>query len=433
MKKRRMTTLFLIVLADMSGAAAIIPIIPVYVLGQFHANALQAALVIPAYYVAQVLAAPWLGNLSDRVGRRPVLLLSQAGTILAYLLLVLAAPLGALLNHTGLQLGMASGLVVVYLARILDGVTGGNISVAQAYASDISVPEERTHALGLVGGASGLGHILGPALAGLLAGFGLLSPFVGAAGVSVVTLLLTFRWLDEPARRTHGAAAQPAKAPLTQVLRNRPVARILAMALVIGLYMAALFGTFALYADRVLLPGQPSVVVVRAVGLIITVLGVVMALTQIVLLRPLVGHLGERTAVLLGSALLLASAVGFFAVTSLWAIIAFAVTFAFGYGIVWPTLQSLVTSYGAKESAGNLLGWFQSAFSLALIVGPIWGGYVFDAVAPQAVFAVSAGLMLLALLVGFGLQRLPKTAQAAMEPAGSNEGGWKAALRSFHH
>jgi len=80
-----------------------------------------------------------------------------------------------------------------------------------------------------------------------------------------------------------------------------------------------------------------------------------------------------------------------------------------------------------------MLGWFQSAFSLALIVGPIWGGYVFDAVAPQAVFAVSAGLMLLALLVGFGLQRLPKTAQAAMEPAGSNEGGWKAALRSFHH
>ncbi|MFL5692297.1 MAG: MFS transporter, partial [Ktedonobacteraceae bacterium] len=186
MDKKRITTLFLIVLADMMGGSAIIPILPVFVVGQFHASPLQAALVITAFYVAQVLASPVLGSLSDRFGRRPILLISQAGTIFSYLLIVLAVPLGVLLAHAGLQMGIAGGLIIIYLARLLDGVTGGNISVAQAYASDISTPEERTRVLGLVGGASGVGHILGPALAGLLATISLLAPFQGAAVVSGV-------------------------------------------------------------------------------------------------------------------------------------------------------------------------------------------------------------------------------------------------------
>src|SRR5258707_6776076 len=287
MDKKRIFTLCLIVLADMSGAMAIIPIIPVFVVGQFHATPFQAALAIAAYYVAQVLAAPWLGSLSDRFGRRRILLISQAGTIVSYLLLVFAVPVGALLDHTGLRLGLASGLAVIYLARILDGLTGGNISVAMAYVSDISTPEKRTHALGLVGGASGLGHILGPALAGLLAGFSLLAPFFAAAVVSGITVLLTLLWLPElpiSAKRPDTQSSQPAALPISRVLLSWPVLLILGMALVVGLYMAALSGTFALYADRVLLAGQREAVIVSTVGWIITVLGLVMALTQIVLL-----------------------------------------------------------------------------------------------------------------------------------------------------
>src|SRR5260370_41712760 len=127
MDENIITTRVLIVVADMSGASAILPINPVDVLGQFHAAPFQAALVIPVYYVVQVLAAPWLGNLSDRFGRRPILLVSQAGTIVSYLLIVFAVPLGALLDHAGPRPGIAGGLIVIYLARVLDGVTGGNI------------------------------------------------------------------------------------------------------------------------------------------------------------------------------------------------------------------------------------------------------------------------------------------------------------------
>ncbi len=408
MEKKRIATLFLIVLTDATGATAILPILPVYVLVQFHATPFQAALVIAMYYATQLLAAPWLGTLSDRFGRRPILLVSQAGTIISYLLIVFAAPLGTLLDHVGPQPGIAGGLIVMYLARLLDGATGGNVSVAQAYANDISTPEERTRALGLVGGASGLGHILGPALAGLLAGMTLLAPFMGAVAVSGVTLLLTFLWLQEPSHRLSSpdTMAKPTESvPLSQMLLRQPVILVLLTALLIGLYMAALSGIFSLYADRVLLVGQSSVVVVRIVGLLLAVLGLVMVLAQVVLLNPLVNHLGEKRAVVLSSLLLLASAVGFFTLSSPWGIGVVIVAFALGFGISWPTLQSLLTRSGSEQIAGRLLGAFQSAFSLALILGPIWSGYVFDAVSPRAVFLVSAGLMILAVLLSIGIQR----------------------------
>jgi DHA1 family tetracycline resistance protein-like MFS transporter len=280
-----------------------------------------------------VLSAPWLGKLSDRFGRRPILLVSQVGTIVSYLLLVFAAPLGALLEHVGVPLGIAGGVVVMYLARLLDGVTGGNISVAGAYASDSSQPSERTRALGWIGGASGLGHLLGPALAAVLAPLSLLAPFVVAAGVSGITVLLTLFWLPEPPRhleRGDAGTSQAAGVPLGETLWSRPVVLILLVAGVIGMYLAALSGTFALYADRVLFPGQPATVVVHNVGLIITVLGLVMALAQMLMLNPLVRHLGEQKVVLLGGVLLLFSAVGLVVASALGVVIGFVVAFALG-------------------------------------------------------------------------------------------------------
>jgi MFS transporter, DHA1 family, tetracycline resistance protein len=423
--KKRIATLFLIVLMDTAGAATIVPLVPVYVLAQFHATPLQAGLLLAAYYAAQVLSAPWLGKLSDRFGRRPILLLSQTGTIISYLLIVLSAPLGALLDRIGLRPGViAAGLIVIFLARILDGVTGGNVTVAQAYASDISTPEQRTRALGLIGGAFGLGFILGPALVGLLALLAptlLVAPLLAAALASVVTLLLTVLWLGEPLRREDGqempAAAEGVS--LAQVLRRFPVLLVLARALLIGSYMAALAGTFSLYGDRVLFAGQPASVVVRNVGLIQALLGLVMVLTQVVLIKPLVSRLGEGRLVLLGSLVQLVSAVGLFAVPQVGAVIAFMVAFGLGYGISWPSLQSLLTRLGPNQMAGRLLGVLQSVNSLALILSMVWGTFVFQTVSPQAVFAVSAGLLALAVAMSAGIEHR----RSAREAAGSSDAG----------
>lgn len=144
MDKKRIAVIFLIVLTNAMAATAILPMLPIYVEGQFGATPVQAMLVIAAYYASQFVAAPIPGKLSDRLGRRPVLILSQVGTI-------------------GPVLGLSGGLVIVYLVRLSDGLTDGNVSVAEAYASDISDEKSRAHALGLIGGAGGLGHIVGPA------------------------------------------------------------------------------------------------------------------------------------------------------------------------------------------------------------------------------------------------------------------------------
>ena len=411
MDKKRIAILFLIVLMDTAGATAIVPLIPVYVLAQFHATPFQAGLLLATYYAAQMLAAPWLGKLSDRFGRRPILLLSQVGTIISYLMIVFALPLGALLEQAGLPLGIAGGLLVIFLARILDGLTGGNVSVAQAYASDISTPEERTRALGLVGGAFGLGFILGPALVGLMAWLSprtLVAPLLVAAAVSVVTLLLTLLWLLEPSRHddSKDAGVQAAESiPLMQVLRSLPVLLVLLTALLMTSYMAALAGTFSLYSNQVLFAGQPASVVVRNVGLIMTVLGLVQVFAQVVLLKPLVNRLGDGKLVLLGGLLQLVSAVGLFAVSELWAVIAFVVAFAFGHGFSSPTLQSLLTRFGSERMAGRLLGVYQSVSSLAFILSMVWSTFVFGSLSPQAVFAVSAVLLALAVVGSVGIVR----------------------------
>lgn len=427
MDKKRIGTLFLIVLTDTAGATTIVPIIPVYVVALFRATPFQATLLLATFYIAQMLAAPWLGKLSDRFGRRPILLLSQAGTIVSYLLIVFAVPLGALLDHVGAPLGLAGGLLVIFLARILDGVTGGNVSVAQAYASDISTPEERTRALGLVGGAGGLGFILGPALAALAALLVptlLVAPLLVAALVSVVTLLLTLLWLREPLRRPESKAtgAAPAQGvPLSQVLHSLPVVLVLGTTLLMTSYMAGLAGTFSLYGSRVLFAGQPASVVVRNVGLIMTVLGLVMALTQALLLKPLVSRLGEGKLLLLGGLLQLVSAVGLFTSTALGAVLAYVVAFALGYGISSPTLQSLITRLGPEQMAGRLLGVFQSVNSLAFILSIVWAGAVFDYVSPQAVFAVSAGLLALAVGGSVGIVRHKPAREAARSHGSSVE------------
>jgi DHA1 family tetracycline resistance protein-like MFS transporter len=155
----------------------------------------------------------------------------------------------------------------------------------------------------------------------------------------------------------------------------------------------------------VLFAGQPASVVVRNVGLIMTVLGLVQVFAQVVLLKPLVNRLGDGKLVLLGGLLQLVSAVGLFAVSELWAIIAFVVVFAFGYGISSPTLPSLLTRFGSERMAGRLLGVYQSVSSLAFILSMVWSTFVFGSLSPQAVFAVSAGLLALAVVGSVGIVR----------------------------
>ena len=188
MTLKRIFPILLIVFTNLLGAGVILPVLPLYAVGQMGATAQQAALLGTAFFGAQFLAAPWLGRLSDRYGRRPILLVSQIGTVFSFILFIFAVPLGMWLDSRGIPSGISGGLAMLFVARILDGLTGGNITAARAYISDVTGPEERATSMGYLSAAFGAGFIFGPAFGGLLGSLGPVVPFMGAAIMTVYVL-----------------------------------------------------------------------------------------------------------------------------------------------------------------------------------------------------------------------------------------------------
>ncbi|MEJ2737990.1 MAG: MFS transporter [Anaerolineae bacterium] len=429
MDRKRLFPILLIVFTNILGAGVILPILPLYAEGQFGGTILQVTLLSTSFFAAQFLAAPWLGRLSDRIGRRPVLIVSQMGTVLAFLLFIFAGPLGKGIDGWGLALPMSGGMIMLYLARTLDGITGGNITTAQAYITDVTPEEQRAQGLGLVQAAFGAGFIFGPAFGGVLSNLGPVAPFVGATIITTGTLLLTVFTLKEslpPEDRAgnQGEAAPRPAIPLAELLRFGPLRVILAIGFFASLAFAAVPATFALYADRVLFsdlaePGRAQLYI----GLMLTFNGLMQVATQLALLKPLVSRLGERKLLLLGAGALLGAAIGVATAGSAIVVTLLFAPFAFGRGVSEPSLQSLTTRFGDRRTRGQLLGIYQSARSLALIFGPVWAGYVFEEIGPRAVFWVTGGLILVALALSALLLTLslpPLRSRAQPEAASSD-------------
>jgi DHA1 family tetracycline resistance protein-like MFS transporter len=431
MDKKRIAVIFLIVLTNAMAATAILPMLPIYVEGQFHATPAQAMLVIAVYYASQFVAAPILGKLSDRLGRRPILIISQMGTIVAYLLFIFADQLG---ESIGPVFGLSGGLVIVYLARLFDGLTDGNVSVAEAYASDISDEKSRAHALGLIGGAGGLGHIVGPALAFALSGISLIAPMVGAVAMGIVTLLLTIFLLNESLTPEKRSIKQPTTTDhsILQLLVSGPVALILGTGFILSLYIATLFSSFSLYAKRVLFTDAPAEIVAQNVNLLIMLFGFAAAISQIFLIAPLVKRFGEQWLVVLGSVLLLVSALGI-STGSLPLVLISMLAYALGFSMSFPSLQAIMTRFGPRDTTGKRLGLLKSAFSLAFIFAPLIAGFFLENFGPQAIFYNGALLMGVATFLGIIILQLvipgSEESHIKAETPAANEG----VLRRFHH
>jgi DHA1 family tetracycline resistance protein-like MFS transporter len=316
----------------------------------------------------------------------------------------------------------------------MDGLTDGNVSVAEAYASDISDEKSRTRALGLIGGAGGLGHILGPALAVALSGISLIAPMVGAVVMGIVTLLLTILLLDEtltPEKRSTRQASG-SDIPILRLLTNGPVTLVLATAFLISLYVATLFSSFSLFAERVLFPNQPAEIMVRNVNLIIAMVGVTIAISQIFLIAPLVKRWGEQALVVIGSVLLLASAIGI-SFGSLGLVVVSVLIYALGFAMSWPSLQAIMTYLSSKETVGRQLGLVQSAFSLAFILAPLIAGYLLQSIGPRAIFLSGALLMGLATLLGVIIFHLSLLDSAHRQNKDQTSAEPRGLLHHFHH
>lgn len=404
MDRKRSFTILLVVFTNILGAGMILPTLPLFAVEQFGATNFQAALFFTAYFGALFFAAPWLGRLSDLHGRRPVLLASQAGTVISFIMFIFTIQIGSAIEGLNLDLPLRGGLIVMFAARILDGITGGNITTAQAYITDVSSPEDRTQMLGLLAATFGLGFIFGPAIGGLLGGIHIIAPFIGGTVITIATLLLTYFVLEEsnpPEKRVKSRSAEE-QIPLRQILANRNFTRILAIGFIFTLAFSAIPPTLTLYSDNVLFPEiDAATEIARNVGFMLAFLGLASAITQSLLIKPLSTRLGERRLVLIGlivyffTMLAIPTTLSPIIVTLLFA------PFAFARGVTDPLLQSLVTRFGNPQNQGRMLGIYQSALSLAFIFGPIWAGYVFDNISPQSIFRVAAIIVLPAIFLAY--------------------------------
>ena len=394
--------IFMIVFVDVLGLGITIPVLPLFAQNQLGAAAWQITLLTSIFFGAQFFASPFLGRLSDHVGRRPVLILSQFGTLTSLLMNALAPT-----------------MTFLYLSRVLDGLTGGNITVAQAYLSDITEEHNRTRGLGLVSAAFGVGFIFGPAFGGLLAAqFGPRVPFLAAAAMSLTTIVLSTFLLPEslpPERRKHehGAAdtltllsATP-KRSQWQLLRMPAVALILLVGFGTQVSFFSFQTIFVLWSESVLFPNTSQEFVTQAVAIFLTLVGICSVAAQVWVVGPMVKRFGELNLVIGGN---LARGIGFGLLASFpFVFSAFATIplLALGAGVALPSIVALLTFAAPPNARGAAIGLNQSANALGSVLGPLIAGFLFDTVNPNAPMIAASAIMFVAVLIGLNLYRFP--------------------------
>jgi len=363
--KRPLKILFFIVMTDMLGFALLLPLAPA-IQARFGVQAIAVTIMMSIYAMCQFIATPILGSISDRVGRRPVLIYSQAGSSIASIITAVALAI-TFKNPT-------VGLIILYASRVLDGFTGGNLAAAQAYVSDVSTPSTRAKNMGVLGAAFGIGFVMGPAIGGLLSGLHLWLAPIAAACCSATAAILSYAWLPEsrqPGRRSeHGHL----KTALT-LLRQPALAQINAIWFVTMFAFVTAESVFPLFLAHRFGMSQ------RQVGLMFVIAGVTIVVVQGRMIGPLTRRFGEWRLAIFGP---LIFAAGMFLYAKLiftpllLVLLAAIVINALGRSFQTPSLSSLVAHQAHPDQQGAAAGLFQGVGSLARVFGPVVSGIVYD-------------------------------------------------------
>ncbi|NUM45554.1 MAG: MFS transporter [Anaerolineales bacterium] len=388
---RRLTTILLIVFIQMLGGAMVLPVLPLYAQRDFGLPAPIITLLVSSYFIALFFAGPWLGRLSDTHGRLPILIISLIGTVLSFVLMALA-----------------NSAWMLFAARILDGVTGGNLIVAQAYVTDITPREQRTEKLGKIFAVFGLGFIFGPAIGGFVSGaWGEHASFWVAAGLTLITVIIAWFALDEtitPDQQTANRNRGRTSIRPAALMQNPPLMLILVVCFIVQFGLGILQSTFSLFGAAVLFAGYDEATTNMGIGLILAAVGTTQFITQTFLLRPMLRRYREATLVFVGSSVRALGAVFYALATSPWMALPASICFPFGIGITMPSLQSLATRTVSDNLRGGVLGVYQSSISLGVIFGTAFGGVLFD-ISPQMPYWVAAGSGVFAIFAAFILWR----------------------------
>jgi MFS family permease len=385
MKRSPLLPIFLVVLVDVLGFTIVYPLLPFYA-EHFHATPLIATTLVSVYALCSLFSTPVIGRLSDKYGRRRLLLISQAGTCAGFLVI-----------------GFAQGLWMLFLGRILDGLTAGNLSTAQAYISDHTRPENRARAFGLIGIAFGIGFSMGPALAGSLSHYGLHGavpegqtgelPFLVAAGLSVISMICSYTLLEPgvtaPAAPADAAAAPGGKRPAVFDLSlylayfRRPGLGLLYLQFFLFTFsFSAFMSGFALFAERRFVTSDGHFWTSREVGYLFAYSGVLGIILQGGLLGRLVKRFGEPRLALAGFATMIVAYVALGLTATVALLLVVATIAAFGTGVARPVLTSEISQQAGRQEQGVALGISGSLNSLSMTIAPPIGGSLLGLAGP---------------------------------------------------
>jgi len=374
---RPLGIIFLTIFVNLVGFGIIVPLLPFYA-GTFGASPLTIGLLFAVFSLCQLVAAPALGDLSDRYGRRPVLVFSLAGTVVSFVMLALA--------HS---------IALLFAARIVDGLSGGNISTARAYVADITQPKDRARAYGLIGAAFGLGFILGPAISGVLARVSYTAPIWAAATLTLVATAMAWLWLPETVHRAHAGTGNPFRY-LPGLLRRPVVRRVLAIDFLYWFAFSVFQTTFALFVARRFGFDAPRT------GYFLAAFGLLGAVIQGGLIRPIVRRLGDQPTFRIG---LVCAAVGLVCAAAAHSVTALAISLvplAFGIGFGHPTMSSLVSLVGRGNEQGRVQGAASAVESMGRTLGPIWGNASLQHVNESIPYISAAGFLIFTLVLSVG-------------------------------
>jgi DHA1 family tetracycline resistance protein-like MFS transporter len=374
---RPLLIIFLTIFVNLVGFGIIIPLLPFYA-ETFGASPAVIGLLFAVFSLCQLAAAPALGDLSDRLGRRPILIFSLAGTVVSFAMLALA--------HS---------ITMLFLARIVDGLSGGNISTARAYVADITAPKDRARAYGIIGAAFGLGFIFGPALSGVLARTSLTAPIWAAAGLTLVATIMAWLWLPETVHRARAGAGNPFRY-LPALLRRPLVRRVLVIDFIYWFAFSIFQTTFALFA------AQRFAFDAAKTGYFFAGFGVLGVIVQGGFIRPTVRRLGDKPTFLLGLSFGIAGllAAAFAHTVTMFALAM--VPLALGIGFGHPTMSSLVSLVAGGDEQGRVQGAASAVESLGRTVGPVWGNASLPRMGGSIPYVSAAACLALTLLLALG-------------------------------
>ena len=372
-----LVVIFVTVFIDLLGFGIIIPLLPFYA-ESFGASAFTIGLLNTSFSLMQFLFSPIWGRWSDRIGRKPIILIGLLGSCLSYV-----------------TMALAPSLTLLFVARIVGGIAGANIPTAQAYIADVTTPENRAKGMGRVGAAFGLGFIFGPALGGLLSGYSPATPMWFAAALCLANFVAAWFLLPESRRASASTRTLGRMEAFRHAMKQPTLLLVLSLYFIVTMAFSAFEATFALFTEAKF--GYTT----TSIGFLFAFIGVILSLIQGVFVGKVVKRVGERR--LIPAAIFLISlSIGL--IPFVWNVPTLLVALAIlavGMGFNNPALSSMVSKLSHEDDQGGVLGLASSIASLGRVVGPAWGGYLYDAYGMTTPYLAAASVMFTAFIVSF--------------------------------